>query len=103
MKDPEGFIAENFTAARAGVERSVKDATAYAQLQPEKALMWAVGAGYFLRMLPLMGIVGALVRVLLALLKPAALMYGAAKVWQKAQPFVAPNSSADTAKPAAPR
>jgi hypothetical protein len=96
LDNPEGFIAEQFNAARVGADQSVKDVAAYAQLQPEKALLWALGAGYLLRMLPLTGIVGGLVRLLLALLKPAALIYGAAKVWQKAKPFVAaPNSTAN--------
>ncbi len=94
-QSPEGFVADNFDAARAGVERSVKDAAAYAQLYPEKALLWAVGSGYVLRMLPLMGILGALIRVVLALLKPLALIYGAAKIWQKAQPILAPHKSTD--------
>ncbi len=72
------------------MESSVKDAVAYAQLQPEKALLCAVGAGYFLRMLPLKGILGAVIRVLLTLLKPVGLIYGAAKVWQMVQPVVTP-------------
>ena len=93
LENPEAFIAENYNAARAGVESSLKDAAAYAQLQPEKALLWALGAGYLLRMLPLASILGALIRVLLTLLKPAALIYGGAKIWQKAQLFVAPSSS----------
>ena len=49
-----------------------------------------MGCGYLLRMLPLSGILGALTRVILMLLKPVALIYGAAKLWQKAEPFVAP-------------
>lgn len=95
LENSEGFIAANLTAVRTSLERSVKDAAAYAQLQPAKALLYAVGAGYLLRMLPLSGIVGALIRALLALVKPAALLYGAAKVWQKAQPLVAPRHPTD--------
>lgn len=68
----------------------MKDVVAYAQLQPEKALLWAAGGGYLLRMLPLTGLFGGLIRVLLALLKPAVLIYGAVKVWQKAERFIAP-------------
>ena len=92
LQDPEGFIQDNFDNARAGVERSMKDVVAYAQLQPEKALLWAAGSGYLLRMLPLGGILGAFIRLLLALLKPAALVYGGVKVWQKAGPFFAPRT-----------
>lgn len=80
MENPGNFIANNFTAARTGVESSVRDAAAYAQRR---------------RMLPLTGIVGGPIRLLLALLKPPALIYGAAKVWQKAQPLVAPRCTTD--------
>ena len=93
LHNPEAFIQDNFNNARAGLQQSMKDVVAYAQLQPEKALLWAAGGGYLLRMLPLTGILGALIRVLLALLKPAALVYGGVKVWQKAEPFIAPRPS----------
>ena len=86
-KNPDQFIEANFISARSRIEHTVKDATAYAQLYPEKALLWAVGSGYLLRVLPLTGILRALIRILLSLLKPAALIYGAAKFWQKAQLF----------------
>lgn len=92
LQDPEGFIQDQFEQARAGVERSVKDVVAYAQLEPEKALLWAAGGGYLLRMLPVAGLLSALVRVLLSLLKPAALVYGGIKVWQKAEPFLTPRT-----------
>ncbi len=93
LQDPEGFIQEKFNSAREGVGRCVKDAVAYAQLEPEKALLWAAGGGYLLRMLPLTGILGALIRLSMSLLKPAALVYGGIKVWQKAEPFLAPRTS----------
>lgn len=70
----------------------MKDVAAYAQLQPGKALLWAAGGGYLLRILPLTGILGALIRVVVSLLKPAALVYGGIKIWQKAEPFVAPRT-----------
>ncbi len=89
LKYPDRFIVENFGAARASVDRTVKDAAAYAKLQPEKALLWAMGAGYVLRMLPLTGILGGLIRLVLGLARPAALIYGAAKVAQKVQPLIA--------------
>ena len=93
LENPEEFIVANYNAARARVESSVKDAAAYAQIQPEKALLWALGGGYLLRMLPLTGILRALIQVVLTVLKPAALIYGSAKLWQKVQPFVAPSGS----------
>ena len=88
-QNPEEFVRQTVTKVREDVEMSVKDVTAYAQLYPEKALLWAAGGGYLLRMLPLAGILAGLIRVVLMLLKPAGLFYGAAKIWQKAQPVLA--------------
>ena len=89
-QEPEEFVQQTYAKVREEVDKSMKDATAYAQLYPEKALLWAAGGGYMLRMLPLVGILGGLIRVVLMLAKPAALFYGAAKFWQKAQPVIAP-------------
>jgi len=85
---PEEFIEENLRAAKARVDKSVQDATAYAQLYPGKALLWAAGGGYLLRILPVNAILGAVVRLVTTLLKPAVLIYGVAKLWQKAQPVL---------------
>ena len=83
FSEPDRYISQAVSDARAGIERSRKDLTAYAQLQPEKALLTAVAVGYALRVLPTTRILSGLVHLTLALLKPAALAYGAAKVWQK--------------------
>lgn len=89
LRSPEEFIEESLSNLRASVERSVKDVTAYAQRNPERALLWAAGSGFLLRTLPLPRILCALICFLLALLKPAALIYGAAKILEKAKPLPA--------------
>lgn len=85
-ENPEKFVQQTVTKVRADLGTSVKDVTAYAQLYPEKALMWAAGGGYLLGMLPLTGILATFIRVVLLLVKPAGLFYATAKFWQKAQP-----------------
>jgi hypothetical protein len=102
-QNPEDFLQQNLSAARAGIEGKVNEATTYTRENPEKALMWALGGGYLLRMLPITGIFAALIRVLLALLKPAAAIYGIAKIWQKAQPLVQQRPSTSPPQQSTPR
>ncbi len=90
---PDRFIEEKLIAARAGVERCVADAAAFAQLHPEKALLWALASGYMLRMLPTVRILSGLLRVALVVAKPAAFVYGVAKLWQKSQAGATPHST----------
>jgi hypothetical protein len=85
LAQPDRFVQETLAAVRAHVERGVTDVTRYAQRSPEKALISALAGGYVLRMLPVTRILGGIVRLTLVLLKPAALIYGAAKLWQKTQ------------------
>ncbi len=79
------FAQETLSSARAHAERCLADVIDYARTSPEKALLSAVAGGYVLRMLPLTRILAALVGVALLLLKPAALIFGVAKLWQKVQ------------------
>jgi hypothetical protein len=83
LRDPDRFLRESATAARANLDRCVADTVAFAQLQPEKALLSAVATGYVLRMLPLFGVVRILVRLSLGLIKPALLIYCGAKALGK--------------------
>jgi hypothetical protein len=87
-ENPEGFVADKVSYLQTEVNRSVQDVAAYTQLNPERALLCALGGGYLLRMLPVMGIVSGLIRLILMLIKPAAIFYGVAKIWQKAQPAI---------------
>ena len=76
---------ETVAEARAQIERCVTDISGYAQRSPEKALLSALACGYVLRMLRLTRILSGTIRLALRLLKPAALVYGATKLWQKSQ------------------
>ena len=83
--EPAGFFQEFVTTARAGLDRRLESAADYARMEPEKALASALAAGYVLRMLPLNGILRVMLRLGLALLKPAALIYGGAKLFERAR------------------
>jgi uncharacterized membrane protein len=83
LKEPDRFVQDTLAAARAGVDQCVADATHFARTEPIKALAAAGAVGFAIRILPVTRIVNSLFHVALALLKPAVLVYGGAKVWQK--------------------
>jgi len=84
-QEPEAFVRDKFTTAREGLERSVRDVTDFSQRNPERALLWALGTGYLLRIMPVGQIIVAIIRVLISLLKPGALVYVGIKILQQAQ------------------
>ena len=88
LAQPDRFVQETVAAARAQMERCVTDVTSFAQRSPEKALLSALAGGYVLRMVPVTSILSGVIRLALVLLKPAVLIYGAAKLWQKTQGVV---------------
>ena len=57
----------------------------YVREKPAQSLVCAFVAGYILNRLPLGWILGAIFRLLIAALRPAILVYGAAKLYQAAQ------------------
>jgi hypothetical protein len=67
------------------VDAVVSETGEYVREKPTQSLLYAFAAGYVLNRLPLGRVVGGLVRLLLFALKPAVLIYGAAKLYQTAQ------------------
>ena len=67
------------------VEVALSETEDYVRERPAQSLLCAFVAGYILNRLPLVRIVGGLVRLLVAALRPAVLIYGAAKLYQAAQ------------------
>ncbi|HEY4256283.1 MAG TPA: hypothetical protein VGM66_03620 [Candidatus Udaeobacter sp.] len=57
----------------------------YVREKPAEALLCAFAAGYILNRLPLGKVLSGLLRLLIFALKPAILIYGAAKLYQAAQ------------------
>jgi hypothetical protein len=66
-------------------ETVVSDTGEYVRQKPTQSLVWAFVAGILLNRLPIARIVGGVIRLLIFALKPAILVYGAAKLYQRAQ------------------
>lgn len=66
-------------------ETVVSDTGDYVRQKPAQSLVWAFVAGFLLNRLPVGRVVGGLIRLLLFALKPAILVYGAAKLYQRTQ------------------
>jgi hypothetical protein len=67
------------------VETVLSETEDYVREKPAQSLVWAFVAGYVLNQLPLGRILSGLLRLLIVALKPAILVYGAAKLYQAAQ------------------
>ena len=84
-RSPEQFMEDQLAALKANAQRCLDDVGAHTQLYPHQTLLWALGTGYVLRALPTTRILGGVIRLSVALLKPAALIYGVSKLWQATQ------------------
>jgi hypothetical protein len=67
------------------VEVALSETEDYIREKPTQSLLCAFVAGYVLNRLPLGRILGGLFRLLIVALRPAILIYGAAKLYQAAQ------------------
>jgi hypothetical protein len=64
------------------VEEVVNETGDYVREKPAQSLLYAFAAGYVLNRLPLGRVIGGLLRLLLVALRPAIVIYGAAKLYQ---------------------
>lgn len=67
------------------VETVVNETGEYVREKPTQSLLYAFAAGYVLNHLPLFRVIGGVLRLLLVALRPAIVIYGAAKLYQAAQ------------------
>ena len=67
------------------VETALSETEDYVREKPTQSLLYAFMAGYILNRLPLGRILSGLLRLLILALRPAILVYGAAKLYQSAQ------------------
>jgi len=67
------------------IETVLSETEDYVREKPAQSLLYAFIAGYVLNRLPLGRIAGGLLRLLILALRPAILVYGAAKLYQAAQ------------------
>ena len=62
---------------------AIDDARVYIRRHPSRALAIAAGAGFVLHSAPVGRLVGGLARVSFALLRPALVVLGGIKIWEK--------------------
>jgi hypothetical protein len=67
------------------VEAALSETEEYVRQKPAQSLLCAFVAGYILNRLPLSRILSGLFHLLILALRPAILIYGAAKLYQVAQ------------------
>jgi hypothetical protein len=67
------------------VEAAVNETGDYVREKPTQSLLYAFAAGYILNRLPLGRVITGLLRLLMVALRPAIVIYGAAKLYQSAQ------------------
>jgi hypothetical protein len=67
------------------IEAAFNETEDYVREKPAQSLLCAFVAGYILNRLPLGRIASVLLRLLVAALRPAVLIYGAAKLYQASQ------------------
>ena len=67
------------------VEAVLTETESYVREKPAESLLCAFAAGYILNRLPLGRVLSGFLRLLIFALKPAILIYGAAKLYQAAQ------------------
>ena len=67
------------------VETVVSETGEYVREKPTQSLFYAFAAGYILNRLPLGRVLAGILRLLFVALKPAILIYGAAKLYRSSQ------------------
>lgn len=78
----EESICSKWSEARGALEGRLLDGENYVREEPLKAVAYAAAAGYVLRILPITAILRSFIRVILMALKPAIVVYGAAKAYE---------------------
>jgi hypothetical protein len=81
----EALLADRLSAANATLRATLHETEEYVRHEPTKAVLWAMLAGYVIRMLPMAAITSALLRLAIAAVRPAALLFGVAKLWDACQ------------------
>ena len=66
-------------------ETAVNETGEYVREKPTQSLLYAFVAGYVLNRLPLGRVLAGVIRLLIVALRPAILLYGAARLYKAAQ------------------
>jgi hypothetical protein len=83
LEEPDRFLVEVAGDVRDRTGDIVEGAVSFARREPKEALIWALAAGYVLRILPLTRIVRFFLVVALGLVKPLSFFFGAIKTYQQ--------------------
>ena len=67
------------------VEAAVNETGEYVREKPTQSLLYAFAAGYVLNRVPLGRVLAGVIRLLIVALRPAILLYGAARLYKAAQ------------------
>lgn len=70
-----------FAQAEASISATINEAKTYIRREPTEAVLFAVIAGYVMRMLPLGAILNLVARLVFLALRPAIIIFGATKIW----------------------
>ncbi|HEV7866518.1 MAG TPA: hypothetical protein VGO90_02475 [Chthoniobacteraceae bacterium] len=89
LEDGFGSIMQS---VREGASRRLTEYEGTVRESPGTALLCALGVGYVLRSVPVLGLIATLVRLTVSLLKPVALIYGAVKLYEGVQRSAADRS-----------
>jgi soluble lytic murein transglycosylase-like protein len=82
LAEPDRFLDQAVARAKENVDRVRKDAVTFVRREPEKAVLSALAIGYVLRTLPILALVGFVVRLAASVAKPLAISYIAAKAFR---------------------
>jgi hypothetical protein len=66
-------------------ETVISETGDYVRDKPAQSLAWAFAVGFFLNRLPIVRVLGGLLRLAIVALRPAILVYGATKLYQATQ------------------
>jgi len=97
----EGKLGAWVQDTRTVLQRRCEECVEEVRRSPSRSMLTAVGVGYLLRMLPLTTIIAGLLHLVLALIRPAVLIFCAAKLYDTVQqpaekPASAPGDRAET-------
>ena len=85
----EDGVASAFKSVRENASRRLESYESSVREDPTNSILWAAAAGYVLRILPITALFAFVLRLLLAMVKPAALIFGVYKLYQLVQRNVA--------------
>lgn len=82
---PEDFAQRGIRYTQEQWNEIIGQTEDYVRANPTRALCYGVAAGFLLDRLPILRIIGGILRLAFKAFKPAVLIYGATKIYQMVQ------------------